>query len=95
MEQTYGSIETNPDFWRSISANSYVSELNGPIQLHTGTADHDVPWEYSQILYDELLQANRVAELYLYDGDNHNISVNFSVAMQRTIEFFDKYVKNR
>jgi len=95
MEQTYGSVETNPQFWKSISANSYVGDLNGPIQLHTGTADHDVPWEYSQILYDELTQANKVAELYLYEGDNHNISVNFSVAMQRTVEFFDKYVKNR
>jgi dipeptidyl aminopeptidase/acylaminoacyl peptidase len=94
MEQSYGSVETNPQFWKSISANSYVGDLNGPIQLHTGTADHDVPWEYSQILYDELTQANKVAELYLYEGDNHNISVNFSVAMQRTIEFFDTYVKN-
>jgi uncharacterized protein len=52
-----------------------------------------VPWEFSQILYDELMQANRVAELYTYDGDNHNISDNFSLAMQRTIEFFDKYLK--
>jgi uncharacterized protein len=95
MEQTYGSVETNPDFWRSISANSYLSDLNGPVQLHTGTADHDVPWEYSQMLYDELQQANKYAEFYTYDGDNHNISNNFSLAMQRTIEFFDKYVKNK
>jgi uncharacterized protein len=94
MEQTYGSVETNPDFWHSISANSYLSDLNGPVQLHTGTADHDVPWEYSQMLYDELQQANKYAEFYTYEGDNHNISTNFSQAMQRTIEFFDKYVKN-
>jgi hypothetical protein len=32
-------------------------------------------------------------ELYIYEGDNHNISNNFSVAMQRTIEFFDRYLK--
>jgi dipeptidyl aminopeptidase/acylaminoacyl peptidase len=95
MEQSFGSVETNPDFWRSISANSYVSDINGPVQLHTGTADHDVPWQYSQMLYDELQQANKIAEFYTYDGDNHNISNNFSLAMQRTVEFFDKYLKNR
>jgi dipeptidyl aminopeptidase/acylaminoacyl peptidase len=95
LEQTYGSAQQNPDFWKSISANGYVSDLNGPIQLHHGTADHDVPWEFSQILYDELLQANREAEFYIYDGDNHNISNSYSVAMQRTLEFFDRHVKNR
>jgi uncharacterized protein len=93
LQQTYGSIETNPEFWKSISANGYLSDLNGPIQLHHGTADHDVPWEFSQMLYDEMLEANQVAEFYTYDGDNHNISNNFSVAMQRSIEFFDRYLK--
>ncbi|RPI94562.1 MAG: alpha/beta fold hydrolase [Chloroflexi bacterium] len=95
LQQTYGSVETNPDFWRSISANGYVQDLNGPIQLHHGTADHDVPWEFSEMLYNELLGANKVAEFYMYDGDNHNISNNFSLAMQRTVEFFDRYLKNR
>ncbi len=93
LQQTYGSVETNPEFWRSISANGYVDDLNGPIQLHHGTADHDVPWEFSQMLYDEMLQANKVVEFYTYDGDNHNISVNFNLAMQRTVEFFDRYLK--
>ena len=32
-------------------------------------------------------------ELYTYPGDNHNINGNFVTAMQRTIAFFDKYVK--
>jgi hypothetical protein len=37
--------------------------------------------------------ANRVVEFYSYEGDNHNISGNFSLAMQRSIEFFDRYLK--
>ena len=45
------------------------------------------------MLNDEMLQANQVVELYTYEGDNHNISKNFSLAMQRTVEFFDRYVK--
>ena len=31
---------------------------------------------------------------YQYQGDNHNISANFRVAMQRSLAFFDQYVKN-
>ena len=93
LEQSYGSVEQNPEFWNSISANAYVRDLNRPIQLHHGTADHDVPWEFSQMLYDEMLQASQIAELYTYEGDNHNISNYFSQAMQRTIEFFDRYLK--
>ena len=93
LEQTYGSVGTNPQFWNSISANSYLTDLHGPIQLHHSTTDEEVPVEFSKILYDEMLAANQIVELYTYDGDNHNISGNFSLAMQRTIEFFDRYLK--
>src|SRR5215216_44071 len=66
LAQSYGTVETNPEFWRSISANGYLQDLNGPIQLHHGTGDADVPWEYSQMLHDEMVQANQTVELYLY-----------------------------
>ncbi len=93
LEQTYGSPETNPEFWRSISANSYLSDLNAPIQLDHSNADEEVPWQFSEMLYEELQQANKTVEFYTYDGDNHNISRNFSLAMQRSVEFFDRYLK--
>ena len=92
--QTYGSPETNPAFWDSISPNAYLSDLSGPIQLHHGTADTSVPLEFSETLYRQLEEAKKPAELYTYKGDNHNLSVNFATAMKRSVEFFDKYVKN-
>jgi len=91
--ETYGPPEENPEFWNSISANSYLADLSGPIQLHHGTADTDVPLEFSEKLFYQMLDAGQYVELYKYDGDNHNISNYFSTAMSRTIEFFDKYVK--
>jgi len=93
LEQAYGSVEVNPAFWDSISANAYLRDLNGPIQLHHGTADMDVPWEFSEMLYTEMQNANQVVEFYTYEGDNHNISNYFTQAMGRTIEFFDRYLK--
>ncbi len=44
------------------------------------------------MLYDEMLQANQVVEFYTYEGDNHNISNYFSLAMGRTVEFFNLYL---
>jgi dipeptidyl aminopeptidase/acylaminoacyl peptidase len=90
---TYGSPEENPDFWASVSPNSYLSDLSGPIQLHHGTADSSVPVEFSQTLETQIQAVAKPVELYLYDNDNHNISVNFTTAMARSIQFFDTYVK--
>jgi uncharacterized protein len=89
----YGSPEENPEFWTSVSSNSFLEDLSGPIQLHHGTADESVPLIFSEILYEELQQSGQTAELYVYPGDNHNLSNSFTQAMNRTIQFFDKYLK--
>lgn len=91
--ETYGSPEENPKFWASISPNSYLADLSGPIQLHHGTADESVPVEFSETLYNQIQAVGKPVELYTYKNDNHNISNSFSTAMERSIQFFDKYVK--
>ncbi|HLF25585.1 MAG TPA: prolyl oligopeptidase family serine peptidase [Anaerolineae bacterium] len=93
LAEQYGTPEENPEFWASLSANSYLGDLSGPLQLHHGTADTEVPLSFSQALYDQVKQAGQTAELYTYPGGNHNFSQGFDLAMQRTVEFFDKYVK--
>lgn len=90
----YGEPETNPVFWSSISANSFLSDLSGPIQLHHGTADISVPAEFSQKLKAELDIAGQPAELFIYENDDHNLSRNFSAAMARSVEFFDEHLKS-
>jgi dipeptidyl aminopeptidase/acylaminoacyl peptidase len=91
--ETYGSPEENPEFWAAISPNSYLSDLSGPVQLHHGTADHSVPLEFSETLQTQIQEVDMPVEFYRYEGDNHNISVNFTTAMQRSIQFFNTYVK--
>jgi dienelactone hydrolase len=93
MYETYGSPEENPEFWAAISPNSYLEYLSGPIQLHHGAADHTVPPALSQILYAELQAAGIPSELYEYEGDDHDITTYFTLAMQRSIGFFDTYLK--
>ncbi len=95
FSRKYGEPEQNPDFWETISPNAYLSDLSGPLQLHHSTTDEMVPLAWSETLVEELQRAGEPYEFYTYAGDNHNISANFSAAMQRTIEFFDTYVKGQ
>ena len=89
----YGTPRSNPDFWASVSPSTYLADLSGPLQLHHDLADGEVPVEFSQELYDLAVKADKTAELYTYPGDDHNLTNSFNLAMQRTIAFFDKYVK--
>lgn len=91
---TYGSFDVNPGFWQSIASISFVSDISGPVQLHHGTKDEEVPLLFSQKLEEALKNAGKPVELYTYEGDNHNLSNNLSVALQRSVEFFDTYLKN-
>jgi fermentation-respiration switch protein FrsA (DUF1100 family) len=91
--EAYGTPEENPEFWDAISANSYLDEISGPVQLHHGTGDTSVPPVLSQVLYEQMLAAGQTVEYYEYEGDNHNLSESFGDAMFRTIKFFDQYLK--
>ena len=58
------------------------------------TTDETVPYEASLSLDEGLLQAEKLVEFYTYKGDNHNLSLNLATALQRSVDFFDKYVKD-
>jgi uncharacterized protein len=93
LTSQYGTPEENPQFWNSISPNSYLKDLSGPVQLHASKTDPEVPWRFSQELYQQAQSAGQFAEFYTYESDDHNLSKNFSIAMQRSIAFFDQHVK--
>ena len=92
-QNIYGSPEENPGFWMSISANSYLMDLSGPLQIHHDVGDSEVPVKFSQDLDQAVLAAGKTVEYYEYPGDDHNLANYFNLAMQRTIEFFDQYLK--
>ena len=95
LTEQFGTPEQNLKFWNSISANSYLSDISGPIQLHHGTADASVPVNFSQKLDEQIKKVGKEGELYIYSGDDHNLGSNFNLAMQRSVEFFDKHLKGR
>lgn len=89
----YGDFDKNPVFWNSISPISFVKDISGPMQIHHGTADEEVPILFSERLNDALKGVGKTVEYYTYEGDDHNISGNLDTALQRSVEFFNRYLK--
>lgn len=93
LTQEFGTPEQNPTFWNSISANSFLDDISGPLQLHHGTADVSVPLEFSQKLEEQMKAAGKEVEFFIYQGDDHNLTTYFDSAMNRSVDFFDKYLE--
>ena len=94
LVEEFGAPEENPERWAAISANSYLDELSGPVQLHHGTADTSVPVEFSRTLEQQIVAAGGVVEYFEYPGDDHNIAGYFTPAINESVAFFDEHVKN-
>jgi uncharacterized protein len=91
--QQNGEPTEDSKFWNSISPASYIGDISGPIQLHHGLSDETVPYSLSQKFYDKLISQGKTAELYFYEATDHNLSQSFDLAIKRSVEFFDKYLK--
>ena len=94
LSQLVGSPAQNPAFWASISPITYVADISGPLQLHHGTADSEVPYAFSVSLDEAMLKAGKTVQFFTYPGANHNLlNKDFTDAIYRTIEFFNVYLK--
>ena len=83
----------NPALWTDLSANYFLEDLAGPIQLHHAEGDPVVPVEFSELLQDQALAAGMPVSLRKYRGDDHNISRHFAEAMKTTVAFFDRWLR--
>lgn len=90
----YGGPTASSTYWRLADPTYFLRDIKAPIQLHAGSKDLDVPKAFSQSLFNKMKALKKPVQYYVYAGGNHNISPpHFSLAMQRTIAFFDKYLK--
>ncbi|CAM3506405.1 alpha/beta hydrolase family protein [Deinococcus frigens] len=79
----------NRRYLRALSPNASLQELDGrPIQLHQGTADKDVPYSFQKDFADDLRAARQRFSAYKYPGDDHNLSGNLRLALDRSVAFF-------
>lgn len=83
------SIDFTSNFWKSISLTDNIKYLSNPLQIHHAENDPVVTILYSRDLVQVLKNNNKKHEFFSYIGGGHNISPPyFTVAMQKTIDFF-------
>ncbi len=91
--EKYGSPSAKNNYWKEIDPYNYLADISGPVELHHGTLDDSVPIEFSEHLNEALKKAGKVSSYYSYEGSDHNIAQGYGTAMQRSVAFFDKYLK--
>lgn len=90
----FGLPQDQADQWNKISPYSYLDFIEGPVQIHHGTADSDVPIVFSQELDAALKTAGKSVEYFVYQGGDHNLAgAARTPVLNRTIEFFNKNLK--
>lgn len=90
-----GSPEDNPELWKNASPINFFKKMNAPIIFHHGINDKDVPLEWSERAVEAIKRAGKDITLYTYLGEGHEFAAAWPIVMQRTVEFFDKHVKNK
>lgn len=89
-----GSPSADSPFWQEVAPTTYLSDLKGAIQIDHADDDDVVNIGYSKDLIALLNQTKVPHEFYEYPTGGHNIQgESFTLAMQRTVAFYNKYLK--
>jgi len=99
LRQAYYDASTNADLLHQISSFYHLDLVTAPVEINYGTADGKTlagaPPDWSKKLYQGLVEAKRVAKLFAYEDEGHSFNGDLWLAfMDRSVKFFDKYVKN-
>lgn len=91
---TYGQFSKDSFFWKQVVPTNYLDNVAGAIEVHHALNDDVVSIEYSRNLMKLLDQTSIPHKLYEYQSGGHNIENSaFIQAMQKTVEFFNTYLK--
>ena len=92
--QRYGRPEEAPDSWAKLSPITYLADAAGPIAIHHGGWDEEVPFEFSARLWAAMKATDVPGEYYFYPDQHHFFTgADWTLAMERTLAFFNLYVK--
>jgi len=88
-----GTPTNDPTFWNAIDPTQFITFINAPVQIQVGSADEDVPTDFSSSLRDALQSAEKTVDYHTYAGADHNLVPDTSSAMAAAVSFFNKYLK--
>lgn len=90
-----GTPDELPEVYARLSPIHYLEYVRAPVSIHHGEADDQVPPAWSADLARRLQEVGVPVEYYSYPGASHTFrGDDWTLFMERTLAFFDRYVKN-
>ena len=86
----------NPDAWMKVSYPFFKADrIKTPTLFMCGENDFNVPIAGSEQMYMALKSSNVDAELVVYPGENHGITIPSYQRdrLERYVKWYDKYLK--
>lgn len=93
LRALHGEFTESDPFWKTVAIPDYLPDITGAVGVHHAIDDTVVNISYSRDLASLLEKNNVTYEYFEYKSGGHNLSGgSFSQAMQRTIDFYKKYL---
>lgn len=88
IRHAYGTPASDPSYWSSISARSYLDRLRMPVRVHHGTRDQVTLPSWSRASVAAMRRAGVDASLKLWPGQAHRFGSAWPAFSRDTLRFF-------
>ncbi len=96
IKRIFGTPENNPELYYKMSPINYFKDISAAVLIHAGEEDRITPLNWPIKLRDALIKERKLVEYYSYPDQGHILEGKaWEEAMERTLAFFDRYVKEK
>jgi dipeptidyl aminopeptidase/acylaminoacyl peptidase len=88
--EEHGTFEENPQFWEDVSPSEMFDRLKVPVQIHIGSQDESTPPEWSEEIYEQMVEAGAEVEIFRYEGEKHEFIPQWETFRGRFVELFGR-----
>ena len=92
IRKELSQFEENYDV-NEFSIHNYLDKIKAPLEIHQGTLDDAVPGAWTNELVKKLEDLEANVKYYKYLGADHNLQPDWSLAVQRSLNFFLSFIK--
>jgi dipeptidyl aminopeptidase/acylaminoacyl peptidase len=86
--EEHGTFEENPQFWDDVSPSEMFDRLKVPVHIHIGSQDESTPPEWSEEIYEQMVEAGAEVEIFRYEGEKHEFIPQWETFKGRFVELF-------
>jgi len=77
---------------KNYSIDNYFTDIKASLQVHQGTADEYIHTDWTDNFVQTLKDLGKNVTYYKYPRNDHNLSRDWDLIVQRDLEFFKKYL---